>query len=322
MVCCEPTRQLSLVQVAAQAGRPVLCEKPFGTTLAEAEALLRLAGKVPISVAFPVRYHPAAVQLRQAVQRGDLGATRAVWATNRNCFPGGWFADPALAGGGCLLDHVVHVADLLRWIWGTEYASVMAEAGALHTPGLKVEDTAMVLVECTNGMIVTINPSMSRPRGMPGALDLVMKVWGNAAVAKLDVFAEVFESVDDRGALAVPLGRPRHGLVDDRRLGSLRPLRTAGSGAGRGRLCRDLLGVRRAAGLGRSRDGPPNGLGDGRERPLPCAPVPLDSLHAETCHKRPLFVWGRRFCAVPQLVETGKVGVHGRGMDDEQASLD
>ena len=129
VVCCEPTRQLSLVQVAAQAGRPVLCEKPFGTTLADAEALLRLAGKVPISVAFPVRYHPAALQLRQAVQRGDLGATRAVWATNRNCFPGGWFADPALAGGGCLLDHVVHVADLLRWIWGTEYSSVMAEAG-------------------------------------------------------------------------------------------------------------------------------------------------------------------------------------------------
>ena len=38
----------------------------------------------------------------------------------------------------------------------------------------------MVLVECTDGMIVTIDPSMSRPRGMPGALDLVMEVWGNA----------------------------------------------------------------------------------------------------------------------------------------------
>ena len=59
----------------------------------------------------------------------------------------------------------------------------------------------MVLVECTNGLIVTIDPSMSRPRGMPGALDLVMEVWGELAVAKLDVFAEVFESVDDRGTL-------------------------------------------------------------------------------------------------------------------------
>jgi UDP-N-acetylglucosamine 3-dehydrogenase len=200
-VCPEPTRQLALVQAAVSASLPVLCEKPFGTNLAEATALLRLSEKVPMSVALPVRYHPAAMKLKVAVQSGALGAAAAVWATNRNSFPGGWFADRSLAGGGCLLDHLVHVADLVRWIWGTELVSTMAEAGTRHYPGLEVEDTAAVLVHCSNGLVVSLDPSMSRPRGMPGALDLTMTVWAERGTARADIFAPAVEWVDEYGFL-------------------------------------------------------------------------------------------------------------------------
>jgi UDP-N-acetylglucosamine 3-dehydrogenase len=200
-VCPEPTRQLGLVQAAASAGLPVLCEKPFGTTLAEATALSRLSDQVPMSVALPVRYHPAAIRLKVAVQSGALGTAAAVWATNRNSFPGGWFADRSLAGGGCLLDHLVHVADLVRWIWGTELDTATAEAGTRHYPGLEVEDTAAVLVRCANGLAVSLDPSMSRPRGMPGALDLTVKVWAERGTARVDVFAPAVQWVDETGFL-------------------------------------------------------------------------------------------------------------------------
>jgi predicted dehydrogenase len=199
VICSEPTRQYRLIGPAADRGIPVLCEKPFGTNLSESRAMLALSERVPISVALPVRYHPASSQLRHLVGQGALGPTIAVWATNRNSFPGGWFADPQLAGGGCLLDHLVHVADLVRWIWGTEFDSVTAESGNLHIPGLGMEDTAIVLVACASGMIVTIDPSMSRPRGMPGALDLTMKVWGDRGAATLDIFADRVDSVDSTG---------------------------------------------------------------------------------------------------------------------------
>lgn len=208
VVCPEPTRQVQLAQAAADAGLPFLCEKPVGVTPVEARTLVELSGRVPISVAFPVRYHPAAVQLWRSAHNGTLGEVVAVWATNRNQFPGGWFADPALAGGGCLLDHVVHVADLLHWIWGVEWAVVRAEAGVLHNPGLKAEDTAVVLVECSDGMIVTIDPSMSRPSGMPGALDLTMKVWAERAAATVDIFARRVESVNALGHLENQLVGP------------------------------------------------------------------------------------------------------------------
>lgn len=202
VVCSEPTRQLPLVRKAAEAGLPTLCEKPLGTTPAESRELVELSERILLSVAFPVRYHAAATRLRQTIREGLLGSTPSVWATNRNSFPGGWFADPELAGGGCLLDHVVHVADLLRWIWDTEFVNVSAEAGVLHRPGLTMEDTAIALVTCANGMIVTIDPSMSRPRGMPGALDLVMEVWGERGKARLDIFADGIDMADREGVLS------------------------------------------------------------------------------------------------------------------------
>lgn len=208
VVCPEPTRQLALVQAAADKGLPVLVEKPLGVTALQSSSLLALADKVPISVSFPVRYHPAALRLRRAAREGELGEVLAVWATNRNRFPGGWFADLSLAGGGCLLDHVVHLADLVHWIWGVQWAWVRAEAGVLHHPGLPAEDTAVVLVECTNGMVMTVDPSMSRPDGMPGALDLTLRVWGENAVAAIDIFAERVDSFDMGGRLRQELVGP------------------------------------------------------------------------------------------------------------------
>jgi predicted dehydrogenase len=198
-VCPEPTRQFALVQAAVAAGLPVLCEKPFGTNFSEATALLRLSETVPMSVALPVRYHPAAIKLKADVQSGALGEAAAVWATNRNSFPGGWFADRSLAGGGCLLDHLVHVADLVRWIWGTELVSAAAEAATRHYPGLEVEDTAAVLVRCSNRLVLSLDPSMSRPRGMPGALDLTLKVWAERGTAGADIFAPGLQWVDEHG---------------------------------------------------------------------------------------------------------------------------
>jgi myo-inositol 2-dehydrogenase/D-chiro-inositol 1-dehydrogenase len=39
VVCPEPTRQVQLVQAATEAGRPLLCEKPFGVTSREGRLL-------------------------------------------------------------------------------------------------------------------------------------------------------------------------------------------------------------------------------------------------------------------------------------------
>lgn len=179
-----------LVVAAAGAGRPVLCEKPLGTGVEEAAEMVsacRSAG-VSLSVCLPVRYDPGATELRRLYRSGELGDVLAVAGTNHGPFPGGFFGDPALAGGGALMDHTVHVVDLLRWIWGEEVVAVYAQTATRHHLELAVDDSALILGRLAGGTVFSLDPSWSRPEGMPGGLDLVMEVTGTKANARFDLF--------------------------------------------------------------------------------------------------------------------------------------
>jgi len=195
VVSAENRAAPGLVEAAAAAGRPVMCEKPLGSNRAEGAAMLaacEVAG-VGLSVAFDVRYAPAARKLRALVGSGALGNSTAIWATNHGAYPGGWFGDPARSGGGCLIDHVVHVADLLRWIWGAEFTSVRAEAATRHNPGLPVEDCGLLLATMSDGAAVSLDSSWSRHARMPGAVDVTMEVIAEAGHLHLDAFADHIE---------------------------------------------------------------------------------------------------------------------------------
>jgi predicted dehydrogenase len=121
------------VAVAATAGVPVLCEKPLGTSAEAAKAIL--SSGAWLSVAFPVRYAPPVRQAKAAIENGSLGALVAMSGTNHAAFPGGFFGTRSESGGGALIDHVVHLADALRWLTGCEYRTVYAEAGRFSRVG-------------------------------------------------------------------------------------------------------------------------------------------------------------------------------------------
>jgi predicted dehydrogenase len=110
------------VPLAAQvmeSGRPVLVEKPLGTTGAEARHLERLGNAVamPSFVGYNYRFIPSVSRLLVCVGSGDLGRLRTLdLLVGHGGHPGsadGWKLDPARAGGGVLLDPGVHLLDLL-----------------------------------------------------------------------------------------------------------------------------------------------------------------------------------------------------------------
>lgn len=219
VVAAENRAAPGLVAAAAIAGRPVMCEKPLGSNQAEGAAMLAAceAGGVELSVAFDVRYTAAARRLKELVAEDVLGDVTGVWATNHGAYPGGWFGEPTLSGGGCLLDHVVHVADLLRWIWGAEFTSVRAEAATRHNPGLLVEDCGILLATMSTGTAVSMDSSWSRHTPMPGAVDVTMEVIGEAGHVHLDAFAGHVELVrsDGRVEHRSLSGGSGPGLVDE-----------------------------------------------------------------------------------------------------------
>jgi predicted dehydrogenase len=195
IVAAENVNHKPIVLAAVRAGVPVLCEKPLATNAADAREMVaacREAG-VLLGTAFPVRYSPAMRRLRAAVQSGAFGQTLMVRATNRGTYPGGWFSDAALSGGGALIDHIVHVADLLRWVWGLEFRDVYAEAATRYHE-IAVDDCGMLLITMSDGMIVSLDPSWSRPnRAFPTWGDVTMEITGTSGTASIDVFAQNVE---------------------------------------------------------------------------------------------------------------------------------
>lgn len=165
IICSENAKHRPMVEMAAGKVRHILCEKPISTSMADAQAMIDICAKTntKLQIAFPVRFAPTIQALKQTLDNGELGKVFAVQATNHGSMPGGWFIDKALAGGGAVLDHTVHVIDVLRWFWGTEVTEVYAEIGdSLLHPGLGIDDAGLLSFKLANGIYGTLDTSWSR----------------------------------------------------------------------------------------------------------------------------------------------------------------
>jgi len=204
VVCTENSRHRDVVEQAAEAGVHVLCEKPLATRLDDAEAMLRACAQanVILMVAYPVRFHPGFCAMREAIQRGDLGRILAITGTNNGQAPLAsrrWFLDPELAGGGALMDHTVHVADLLDNLLNVSPEQVYAQVNrVIHADEVSVETGGLLAMTYANGTVATIDCSWSAPSSYPSWGGLTLAVEGDLGSARLDAFAENVEVFDDR----------------------------------------------------------------------------------------------------------------------------
>ncbi|MFB0845915.1 Gfo/Idh/MocA family protein [Paenibacillus oleatilyticus] len=191
VICSENVRHAELTIAAAQAGKHVLCEKPLGVSKREMEEMIAACKEngVQLMTAFPCRYLPAVVQAKQAVERGEIGEIVAIKGTNRGSFPGGWFADKALSGGGAVLDHTVHVMDLMHWFLGADVQEVYAYAATVFQEQ-DIDDAGMVHVKFDNGVFAVLDPSWSRNRSFPTWGDVTMEIVGTRGVLSVDAFAQ------------------------------------------------------------------------------------------------------------------------------------
>lgn len=202
VICSENIHHRSQVEAAAQAGLWILCEKPLATTVEDAEAMVRACrkAKVGLGTAFPSRYAEPIIHAREVIRGGAIGKLLSATCTNNGKFPGGWFADPALSGGGAVMDHTVHVADVLRWITGAEFRKVYCACANRFNPEVEVDDVGSLQLEMDNGAIVSHVASWNRPKSFPTWGDVIIEFVGtkgslrvNAFNEKLDLYPEAEE---------------------------------------------------------------------------------------------------------------------------------
>lgn len=157
---------LSDIAIAAlQAGKHVLIEKPAGRNLADIDRLAaarRASGKL-VRVGFNHRYHPALLKAREIFDRGVLGDMMFVRGRyghgGRIGYDREWRADPALSGGGELIDQGVHLIDLSRQYLG-DFTSIAGEARTLFWD-MPVDDNAFMLLKTAEGKTAFLHASCS-----------------------------------------------------------------------------------------------------------------------------------------------------------------
>lgn len=118
---------------ALEAGKHVLCEKPFTANAAEARQVATTLGKAAADLvvmeAFHYRYHPLALRMEEIVHSGELGDVKRIETSM--CFPLPRFADIRYnfgLAGGALMDAGCYAVHCLRLLAPGEPALTRAKA--------------------------------------------------------------------------------------------------------------------------------------------------------------------------------------------------
>src|SRR5574338_484511 len=191
IICTENNRHRPMVEMAASRGIHILCEKPLATTLADARAIVEACERagVLLMTAFPLRFSAPLLEIKARLDNGDFGDVYCFNATNQGEVPNkhrGWFVDAEQAGGGAIIDHTVHLVDIMRWFTGSEVKSVYAKSNRIfHAEEVQVETGALEMLTFDDNMFATIDASWCRPQYWP--------TWGGLG----------FEMVTQRGAVIV-----------------------------------------------------------------------------------------------------------------------
>jgi predicted dehydrogenase len=193
LVTSQNWRHAEDAVAAARAGKDIFCDKPIVTTSEQAADLARACRETGVRfvTTYPCRFSPEIQALRQNIRDGRLGRVQAIQATNHGCMyePGApdWVKDPRRNGGGCIIDHTVHVADLMRYLTGQEFADVRTFAAtALHE--IAAEDLAASHGTMTGGTLFQIDCSWSRKPSDPPWGDVTLRVAGTRGSASLDLY--------------------------------------------------------------------------------------------------------------------------------------
>jgi predicted dehydrogenase len=172
-----------LTVAAAEAGKPVFCEKPISldrTTSVTAVVAVERTG-VPFQVGFHRRFDPDWVAATERIKAGELGEVTLFRTSLRDMTP----PNPAFltGSGGFFVDVTVHDLDVARWMVG-EVVEVTAH-GAASDPAfaeLGDIDTAVVVLRFANGALGMIDNSRSARYGY----ECSTEVMGTLATARVD----------------------------------------------------------------------------------------------------------------------------------------
>ncbi|MEM6333061.1 MAG: Gfo/Idh/MocA family oxidoreductase [Planctomycetota bacterium] len=164
IVCTPPSARVEPVAQALEMGWSVLCEKPLAHRLDDSTHLSNLAKQHPqqaCAAGLCHRFTPAVDRMIEAVRGGLIGPVlrvENVFAASIPTMATHWMSDPAVSGGGSLLDAGTHSIDLMHHLVGP-----CDSAGAVleHAWPGRGDSNATVLLRSLGGGACGVEPGVA-----------------------------------------------------------------------------------------------------------------------------------------------------------------
>jgi len=148
------------VTASAKSKKHILCEKPLGLTIDQAEKMIAVCEKegVRLGVGFMMRFQTQHQTALKMIEEGRLGKPVYGRAQLSCWYPpieGAWRQDPQTGGGGSLMDMGSHCIDLLEMFFGKVKSVGCFINNLIHS--YKSEDSAVVSLLFINGASGTVD---------------------------------------------------------------------------------------------------------------------------------------------------------------------
>lgn len=159
-IITSPDSHESLVELVANHGTPVICQKPLAPTFAAAKHMVKITNeaKIPFMVHENWRWQAPIRALKKEINQGSIGNVFRARINYSNNFPV-FINQPFLKElqQFMLMDMGTHILDVARFLFG-EAKSVYCQIASV-TKGIKGEDVATISLKMRNGTHCSVEMS-------------------------------------------------------------------------------------------------------------------------------------------------------------------
>jgi predicted dehydrogenase len=169
VVCTPPATHHAMVIASLRAGKHVVCEKPFASSLEQVDEIIALQArsKARCMPVFQYRFGDGVARVRHVIVSGLAGrhfVSSAETAKKRgpDYYAVAWRGKFATELGGVLLTQAIHIHDLLLWLIGAP-----AEVACFKTTRvnpIEVEDCAVASLRMTDGSLASLTATLGSAR--------------------------------------------------------------------------------------------------------------------------------------------------------------